>query len=418
MGGAFAASIIEPSTTNILVWLILLAVLGGDTFFTSTENPWGRWIAQGLVVLVAPFRMVSLGFTIIRSIESGSAGILGRTLLGFVLALPTLGLLVIFSWLLSSGNAIFNLWTSGFFQSLWTALEGLLDPLRIFLWALIGTLILPFIWPGELSDRWWKWMTQLPRCKNITNPRHLIFSSGLILLAMNLLFGVANIADAVFLWSGAALPAGVTYSQFVHSGVTALIGTVVLSGIVLTAVFQQSIEVVRNHGLRAMAVVWISQNIFLILSVFLRLKRYIEAYDMTVSRLGVIIFLILVALGYGLLVMKIVQDRSLSWFLGGLILVSVTVLYVTQFLDLAGWSADYNVARWQQDQQRTLDVTYLEQLGAAAWPALRAAHMTDPARLDLQGAVLAQQSWINDLGNDWREWTLRRWLNERILFEK
>ena len=60
-----------------------------------------------------------------------------------------------------------------------------------------------------------------------------------------------------------------------------------------------------------------------------------QDYDMTVSRLSVILFLVLVAIGYALLTFKIVLDRSLSWLLGGAIIATLVVLYVAQFLNLA-----------------------------------------------------------------------------------
>jgi hypothetical protein len=408
--GTSLASLIEPGVSNTFVWLVLLPVLAGHTFYTATENVWGRWLSQGVAMIAAPARVAWLIRASLDGAFGGKAGVLSNGVLGLLVILPALGLALGFCGLLSLGNAVFSLWTNQVFGHLWTMLAGLLDPLRLFLWALIGLLVLPLLRPATFSDRWWLWMTQLPRGGNFAPTRYVVLSSGLVLLTMNLLFGVANFADAFFLWHGAALPLGVTYSQFVHAGVESLILTVLLSGLVLTLIFQQSLEVVRHRGLRFLALLWIAQNLFLILSVALRLKSYIEAYDMTVARLGLILFLLLVALGYALLTLKILQDRSLSWLLGGLLLAAFGILYVTQFLNLAGWSADYNVARWQANPIRSLDVEYLEQLGPAAWPAWHRANQN--AEVKEASRDLAFQS---SRPKDWRGWTLRAYWNRGAL---
>jgi hypothetical protein len=245
-------------------------------------------------------------------------------------------------------------------------------------------------------------------------PQWSVLSSAFALLTLNLLFLAANVADAIFLWSRNVLPAGVTYSQFVHEGVTSLTFTVLLSAVVLTFIFQQSLEVVRHRGLKFLALFWIVQNLFLILSVALRLMRYIEAYDMTVARLGVFLFLILIALGYGFLAGKVVYDRSLSWLLGACILSAFGVLYITQFLNLAGWSADYNVARWEKDRTRQLDIFYLQQLGPAAWPALQRAHGDAPENRELENALDSSVGPFLGVPLNlkyWREWGMRAQLN-------
>ena len=214
----------------------------------------------------------------------------------------------------------------------------------------------------------------MPRLPEIIPTHGALFSSGLVLLVLNLLFLVANGADALFLWSGQVLPAGVTYSGFVHNGVNSLIATVILSALVLATIFQQALKVTRHGGLKLLGLVWIAQNLFLLLSVALRLKLYIEAYDMTVTRLSVMIFLALVAAGYALLTVKITREKSFSWLLAGCVLAVSATFYVTQFLDLAGWSANYNVARWEEDTTRRLDYWYLGRSGPGAWPALNRAY--------------------------------------------
>jgi len=169
----------------------------------------------------------------------------------------------------------------------------------------------------------------------------------------------------------------------------------------------------------------VAQNVFVLLSVALRLKLYIEAYDMTVLRLSVMIFLVLVAAGFGLLTVKIIHDRSLSWLIGGCMLAVFTTFYVTQFLDLKGWSANYNVAQWVKDPNHKLDRYYLGHLGPAAWPAIHRAYIGNPTfnpeTHDAWNIALVDEKNVPKANFDsqhWREFSLRAWMNRWALDEK
>lgn len=424
LGGATFATALETGFTNTLVLIALIVALAGQTYFTGADSLWGRWLSQGIALLFAPGRVFWLGARVMDASLKGGVGSIGKFIGGLFLAVPALVLAVVFGSLLAAGNPIFNSWTSSFFNWIGNELALYLNALRIFLWIVAAFVILPLLRPAQISDGWWRWTERLPRLPEVVPHRGALFSSGLVLLVLNLMFLVANFADACFLWSGKSVPAGVTYSGYVHSGTNALTATVILSAVVLTFIFQQSLQVARRRELKAMAYLWIAQNIFLLMSVALRLKLYIQAYDMTVERLGVIIFLVLVATGFVLLTTKIVQDRSLSWLIGGCVLAVFATLYITQFLDLEGWSANYNVAQWEKDRSRNLDVSYLRELGPSGWPALRRA-VDEGAQWSGTGAVL-----LDALSEEsceprtqfnlahWREFSLRAWLNQWAVKQK
>ena len=423
IGGVISAAI-EVGVTNTFVLFILIVALAGDTFFGNVESFSGRWLSQGIALVRAPGRVFWLGATLLESGFDEGLGWIGSFLGGCLLVVPALVLTLIFGFLLTSGNAVFGNWTNTFFSSLWKMVEFYFDFWRIFLWFFIAFLALPLIRPVNVSSWWWSWTQHLPRFKERVPVRAAMMSSGLILIVLNMLFLVANIADILFLWSGRELPSGVNYSQFVHQGVNSLIVTVLLSAVVLTIIFQQALSIAQRHELKLLALVWIAQNLFLILSVGLRLKLYIEAYDMTVARLGVIIFLMLVACGYGLLGVKIVKDRSLSWLIGGCLLAIFATFYITQFFDLEGWSANYNVARWEKDRSRRLDVCYLTQMGAPAWPALRHAHDIDETNSEINEGLKEARCGLLysvETGFEWRYWRefgFRAWMNRAALEEK
>jgi hypothetical protein len=422
--GTCVEAAIETGITNTLVLLMLIVAFAGETYFRDVESSWGRWMSQGIALMFAPGRIFWLTG---RLMQAGTGGDLGRTgglLAGCLLVIPALILALVFGSLLAAGNAIFGSWTNAFFTWFWKELALYLDPARIFFWCVAAFVMLPLLRPAQIPEAWWKWMGRIPRLPGIIPAQRALFSSALVLVVLNLLFLVANVADALFLWSHQALPAGVDYKAYVHEGVGALIVTVILSAIVLTAIFQQAIQVVQRRELKILAYIWIVQNLFLIFSVSEKLRRYIVMYEMTVERLSTIIFLALVGAGFLLLTIKIVRDRSISWLIGGCILAVFGTFYITQFLNLAGWSANYNVAQMENDPARRFDTRTMDQWGSDVWPALRRAHDLAPEDADISaawGEARQTTDYVDKSGVDlkhWREFSLRAWANRAALVEK
>ena len=145
----------------------------------------------------------------------------------------------------------------------------------------------------------------------------------------------------------AKLPEGVTLSEFVHSGVSSLIFATLLSAVVLTTMFQQSIEIVRSRGLKALALLWIVQNLVLIAGVFRRLSLYVEGYQLSEQRIYVGCFLLLVTTGFGLLAWHVARDGSLRTLIFRNVLAIFALFFVLQFPDVAGYVARSNVNQWR-----------------------------------------------------------------------
>ena len=423
--GAAWAAVLETCITNTCVLLTLTVALAGDTYFNEVDSRWGRVLSQVVAMIRAPGRVFWLGARLAEAGVRGEMGWTGGLLGGCLLALPALFLAVVFGSLLSTGNAVFGSWTNSFCNWFWKELALCLDPERIVFWLFAAFLTLPLLRPVQVREWWWKWTERLPRLPEIIPTRAAFFSSAMILVVLNLLFLVANIADAMFLWNGQPMPPGVEYKMYVHEGVNALITTVMLTAVVLTGIFQQSLNVAQRRELKALAFVWIAQNLFLILSVALRIKYYIVAYELTVARLGVIIFLILVASGFVLLTIKIIREKSLSWLIGGCLLAVFVTFYITQFLDLEGWSANYNIATWEKDRTRSLDYYYLYGYGPSGWPAMRRAHEVDPTiavlNANAQSGLPVTTQTVHQAEFDskhWREFSLRAWMNRWALDDK
>ncbi len=425
LAGAIVEAAIETGVTNTFVLLILTVVLAGETYFSDIPSIWGRWLSQIWALFFAPGRVFWLAA---RLMEAGFSrkgmGVTGGLIGGCLLAIPALLLALVFGSLLAAGNAVFGSWTNSFFDWFWKELALYLDPWRIALWAFAAFVILPLLRPVRVADYLWKGLESIPRFPELLPTSGALFSSGLVLVVLNLLFLVSNTADALFLWSGQALPAGVTDKEYVHEGVETLIFTVILSAFVLATIFQQTLAVAKRPGLKVLAYAWIAQNLFLMVGVAEKLRRYIVTEEMTVARLSTIIFLILVGVGFVLLTIKIRQDRSISWLIGGCAIAVFFTFYTTQFLDLAGWSANYNVAVMEKDRAHVFDSNTMCEWGADVWPALRRAHQLAPENTVITqdwNNALTGLDYTNKSGRDWQHWRefgLRAYWNRWALEEK
>jgi hypothetical protein len=424
LAGASLAAMIESGIANIIVLVVLIVAIAGNSYFTAFENPWARWYAQSVALALAPGRIPWLIAKVKEAIYGGGRRWTRVAIAGCLLCIPALLLALLFGSLLASANAVFGSWANAFFEWAWKEITLCLNFGRIAFWVAIAFLALPFIRPTQIPFGWWNWIPRLPRLPELVARRGAIFSSALVLVVLNVVFLGANVADAMFLWSGAALPAGVDYKSYVHDGVDTLICTVILTAIVLTVIFQQELAVSRHRLLKTLALIWIAQNLFLLANCALRLKHYIEDYELTIARESCLIFLALVATAFVLLTVKILREHSIAWLVGGCLLAVFVTFYITQFLDLYGWSANYNVARYEKNRYHRVDLRKLYEAGPAAWPAARRAH-----RFDSSIDVLNHDT---NLGPDtdadatkvqfdvphWREFSLRAYWNRWALDDK
>jgi hypothetical protein len=424
LAGACWAAAIETGTTNTLVLLILVIALAGDSFFDLGDAAWGRWFLQLVALAFAPGRVFWLAARVLEALFGKASGSATKLVAGILLAIPALVLALVFGALLASGNAVFGTWTGNVFSWLWNEFLNLFNPVRVLMWLFVAFVALPLLRPAWLASWWWNWIPKLPRLPELVPTNGAIFSSALILVVLNFLFAIANVADAMFLWSGAPLPKDVDFKAYVHEGVDTLIFTVILTAIVLTSLFQQEIAVSRSRLLKGLALVWIAQNIFLLTSCALRIKGYVVESQLTELRLSCLIFLALVAAGFAFLTVKIVQEKSIAWLIGRCLAAVFVTFYITQFLDLAGYACNYNVARLEREPSHGIDTWKLYEAGPAGWPAARRAHELDPSIAVLnsdtqKGPVTTGEMWLAKFDRaTWREFSLRAWWNSWALEEK
>ncbi|WP_416374978.1 DUF4153 domain-containing protein, partial [Sphingomonas sp. Leaf226] len=102
---------------------------------------------------------------------------------------------------------------------------------QILLWIFVAVCVWPSLRPHRSVMRL---AARLPDPEPVLPGTSL--PSVLIALALfNAIFAVQNALDIAFLWSGGALPAGMTQTEYVHRGAYPLIGTALIAGVMALA---------------------------------------------------------------------------------------------------------------------------------------------------------------------------------------
>jgi hypothetical protein len=406
-------SAVEISFSNGLVSLALLVALVGEVSYPTLASGWERGSEALWALAKAPGRWGWLADAVAK-LAWANTGVGGTLVRCLRIGLPALILGAIFAGLLGEGNAIFGSWISTVFATFWRWLEALdLSLGHLLFLGLLATGALAVLQPSDPGTSTRVWARTIPQIP-VANPAIAWWRSVAILGLLNALFFVVNTIDALYLWTHSSLPAGVNASQYVHEGVNSLIAAVLLSAGVLAALFQQNQGIGQSPALKRLGYVWIAQNFILIAGVTLRLVRYIQDFLLTPQRVYALAFVLLVAAGFVLLVFHIARNRSLNGLILSNGLATLTLFFGMQFLNVAGWVADYNVARWELDARKPLDIEYLESLGSPAWPAL--ARVADSGRAGtkdvkswLERAKIEERRTLHC--QNWRSWQARRAFN-------
>ena len=190
----------------------------------------------------------------------------------------------------------------------------------------------------------------------------------LSLATFNAIFAIQNALDLAFLWSGAALPAGVTMADYAHRGAYALIVTALLAALFVLVTLRPGSAGAAHPMVRRLVTLWIVQTLLLVASSALRLVDYVDVYGMTVLRLAALIWMALVATGLALILFRLLAGRSAAWLVNANALAAALVLAACTFVDLGAIAAAWNVrvALARGRDGPPLDLCYLERLGSSA----------------------------------------------------
>jgi hypothetical protein len=245
----------------------------------------------------------------------------------------------------------------------------------------------------------------------------LEYRSGLAMVGLlNALLLVVNLLDLKFFYLGHQLPEGITYSDYLHEGVAALIFSIAIVIGIILVYFRGALNFRQpNSALRILVYIWIAQNVFMVLSTSWRNAIYIEEYGLTYRRIGVYFWLGLTVIGLVLTAFKVARRKS-NWYLiraGSWAFYAVLVSScIISWPDLV---AKYNVRR-ATHQNVPLDHEYLISLSYHVLPYLAEYDKNDmlkwrqsPISPELRQVYLASQNLVaRNKKMDWQSWNYDR----------
>lgn len=192
------------------------------------------------------------------------------------------------------------------------------------------------------------------------------------LVMINAVFAVQLVLDSRYLVLGESLPEGMTHAEYAHRGAYPLIVTALLAAAMVLAVFRPGGIAQRSAWARRLVILWVAQNVVLVVSAAWRLGAYVEVYTLTRLRVAAGVWMLMVAGCLVLLLWRIARSRDNTWLTGWAMGWGLAVLWVCSFVPFDPMIARYNVANCQElgGHAGPIDIAYLESLGPDALPAI------------------------------------------------
>ncbi|WP_342712213.1 DUF4173 domain-containing protein [Bradyrhizobium sp. B124] len=415
IAGAIVVAGLLPALEEVNAVSLAFAILALGTALALTTNPCLDSVIRGAaslvdLLLISPFRLFR---------DVVSAFDLPGLTRGFILWFVPLLLGTVFVFLFVAANPVLEVWISQLNPGNPAASLSLG---RTLFWILVLALVWPFV-----HVKWRRYTNVAasgPRssAQGPAEPDHFIdlLGAGTILRSLilfNLLFSIQTILDAIYLWGNATLPAAITYASYAHRGAYPLIVTALLAAAFVLVAMRPGGPAEQSRVIRPLVYLWVGQNVLLVISSMLRLDLYVQTYLLTYWRVAAFVWMLLVAVGLILILVRIALRASNEWLVRGNLLVLTIVLYVGSLINFAAVVADYNVShsREASGSAVSLDMDYLIQLGPNALPAIDQAiqlRYANPVLVSRRNSLVEQQ---RQQMASWRGWSFRGWRLQRFL---
>ncbi|HVZ36956.1 MAG TPA: DUF4173 domain-containing protein, partial [Polyangiaceae bacterium] len=311
-----------------------LLALGISDKLPKFEDWLGTFTRFGVL---APVRLLGDGLRLLG--EAGEQKLGSRVVHTELAWLVPVGFAVIFVWLFTAANPVVESWIRAIRLD---ELIRFLQPARVVLWGFVAVTAWPVLMPKLLQ-----W-TALPQVQGPVMPRteSLVFGEAAIrnsLIVFNALFAMQTAMDLMFLWGGVRLPEGMTHAEYAHRGAYPLVVTAILAGAFVLAAMRRDGPGERSPLIRTLVYLWIGQNVWLVISSLLRLKLYVEEFQLTELRIASAIWMGLVAVGLVLIVVKLVLGKSNKWLLATNLAALSLTFWGVSWLDFGAAISRYNV---------------------------------------------------------------------------
>lgn len=341
-------------------------------------------------------------------------------LVSLIVWLMPLILSAVFIALFGVANPVIEHWLS--LIDFW-ALLNRIEIARILFWIVVIVVTWAFLRP-RLRRRARR-STWLPVSRQTTTIEDIVFGKAAILRALilfNAIFAIQTLLDGAYLWGGVALPAGVTYASYAHSGAYPLIATALLAALFVLIAMRPGSATSADGRIRMLVYAWIAQNVVLVISSILRLDLYVSIYSLTYWRVSAFIWMALVATGLMLIMARIAFEKSSEWLCSANFLTLFATLYLCCFVNFGALIASYNIQHSRElgGEGQQLDIYYLRSLGREAVPSIDRVFAEGRLTTGNSSPILRQQLYelvmrYDESNANWRGWTFRNWRLSRYL---
>ncbi|WP_293856372.1 DUF4153 domain-containing protein [uncultured Alsobacter sp.] len=377
------------------------------TVLGQVRRAWpAAWISALVIPLAGPVRLV---LDLRRARRAMARQRTGRVRLVALLGwLVPVGLSVVFFALFVDANPVLEDWLASLDPGAW---GPIVQPERMLFWGALAVAAWPFLHVVHPRRKSPAWDVSVPARETVFFGPTVILRS---LVLFNLVFGLQTALDATYLWAGHALPAGMTHASYAHRGAYPLVASALLAGAFAIAATRHERVGRGSLATTALLVLFLAQNVLLVVSSIRRLDLYVDAYGMTQWRLSAMIWMGLVCFGLASIVLAIVAGRGTRWIVRTNALAAVLVLYGCTFAPFADVIARSNLSRCAADgcDAVPLDWPYLWRLGPQIIPALDDAirGSRDPRLIERATAMRARLAEaVTTRQRDWREWSFDSW---------
>lgn len=214
-------------------------------------------------------------------------------------------------------------------------------------------------------------------------------------VVLNLLLLLVNATDVVYLWVSRKYDANFAWSEYVHEGAELLILSIVLAMLVVLFFFRGNLNFFKGKKwLLGLAYIWIIQNLFLTASAAFRNYHYIMHCGLTYKRIGVCVFVLLVAIGLVSVYVKIRTVKSAYYLIKFNAFAGLATFIIATFFQ---W--DVLIARYNIENRNTIlfDADFLLTLSDHALPVLQ-----QHAELFSKKKFISRQEYVteDDNGNN------------------
>lgn len=344
-----------------------------------------------------------------------------------------LGIIVVFLFLYSYANEFLGQYVVRFTEGLVEFFQNLsLDRVLFFIlsFILVSAVLVSAIDPKEIL-KITRPSHELTRIRKRNFTRATTFSmiglkgeyriAQLTFLGLNVLIFIVNAFDIFYVWTGKISGNNVNLKSHLHEGTYMLIFSVLLAMLVVLVFFRGNLNFFpKNKKLRLFVYAWIIQNALLMISVVIRNYRYMQWHGLAYKRIGVLLFLLLVAYGLWTMYAKIKHRHTLKYLLMRNSLAVYIVLLLSAGVNWDTFITKFNLRhefKGQIDSRhllfsvsdknyRILDVAKENLRSKPSYPEISEADIGNGLKYKREKLLLKRKnvSWLSWNYPDWKNW--------------